>query len=520
MAEGILVFCEVSNGSFRRSSFELLSKAHSLLPATGGVVSAVVIGDVDVTILGKYGAKSVYQVKGEEYNVLNTGPSVRALQAAVSEASPKVLLGETNAVGRDLLPRLAARLNAGLAVDVIDLSLVDDQIVARRPHFTGRVLSDIRITSEVQLFSVRAGSFSASEEFSCTSELVPLDVTLEEHDSAATLQKIIESEVAVVDLTEADRIVAGGRSVKSKEAFDTLIRPLSAAIGATPGASRAAVDAGYAPHSDQVGQTGKVVNPTLYIACGISGAIQHLAGMRTSRIIVSINKDKDAPIFKHSTYGIVADMFDVVPVLTKALAGGEIPAAPVQKKSESSEKSVETAKTVSKEEPAKPEPAAKKSTAPAPAAPKQSKPEPVASVSSAPVPVATSAVPQVTAAFDPRLLDEVKGEIASLKEEISKLKDVLSKQAKDSNAALKKDIQRVEQNARNFQTAATTRVESIEKSVTSEVRRIREKTREGIANDTAHVRTDINSLGRLTTATMVLTIICLCAILVLMILSA
>ena len=161
-----------------------------------------------------------------------------------------------------------------------------------------------------------------------------MDVDFEDLDSATKVVEILKSEATVVDLTEADRIVSGGRSVKSKDSFDSLIRPLSAALGATPGASRAAVDAGYAEHSEQVGQTGKVVNPTLYIACGISGAIQHLAGMRTSRVIVSINKDKEAPIFKHSTYGIVADMFDVIPVLTKALSGGEIPvvATPQKKK--------------------------------------------------------------------------------------------------------------------------------------------------------------------------------------------
>jgi electron transfer flavoprotein alpha subunit len=127
------------------------------------------------------------------------------------------------------------------------------------------------------------------------------------------------STASVADLTEAERIVSGGRAVKSKEQYDALIRPLAASIGATPGASRAAVDAGYAPHSHQVGQTGKVVNPALYFACGISGAIQHLAGMRTSRVIVAINKDPEAPIFQHATYGVIADIFDFCPVLTEEL---------------------------------------------------------------------------------------------------------------------------------------------------------------------------------------------------------
>ena len=149
-------------------------------------------------------------------------------------------------------------------------------------------------------------------------------VALEGSDSLARVTAREKSSSAVADLTEADRIVSGGRSVKSKDSYDALIRPLAAAIGATPGASRACVDAGYAPHSHQVGQTGKVVNPSLYIAMGISGAIQHLAGMRTSRVIVAVNTDAEAPIFQHATYGIVADMFEVGPALKaefeKALA--------------------------------------------------------------------------------------------------------------------------------------------------------------------------------------------------------
>jgi electron transfer flavoprotein alpha subunit len=170
------------------------------------------------------------------------------------------------------------------------------------------------------MFTVRPNSFSVPDAGAGSAEVVSVSVDLQDADSVAVATSRETASSSVADLTEADRIVSGGRSVKSKDQYDSLIRPLASAIGATPGASRACVDAGYAPHSHQVGQTGKVVNPSLYIAMGISGAIQHLAGMRTSKVIVAVNTDAEAPIFQHATYGIVADMFEVGPVLQQELA--------------------------------------------------------------------------------------------------------------------------------------------------------------------------------------------------------
>jgi electron transfer flavoprotein alpha subunit len=217
------------------------------------------------------------------------------------------------------MARLAARLGVGLGTEITELRLDGDGLVARRPQYAGKALTDIRISSAVKLFTVRPNSFPQPTAGGGSATVEQLSVSFSDTDLKAVVVDREVSTASVADLTEAERIVSGGRAVKSKEQYDALIRPLAASIGATPGASRAAVDAGYAPHSHQVGQTGKVVNPALYFACGISGAIQHLAGMRTSRVIVAINKDPEAPIFQHATYGVIADIFDFCPVLTEEL---------------------------------------------------------------------------------------------------------------------------------------------------------------------------------------------------------
>jgi len=183
--------------------------------------------------------------------------------------------------------------------------------------YAGKAFADVRISSDVALFTVRPNSFPGAAPSGGSAAATPLNVALQDGDLAARVVGVEEPQGQTLDLTEADRIVSGGRPTDSSENFDTLIRPLASAFGATVGASRAAVDAGYAPHDEQVGQTGKVVNPSLYIACAISGAIQHLAGMRTSRVIVAINKNPEAPIFQHATYGIVGDIFEICPMLTE-----------------------------------------------------------------------------------------------------------------------------------------------------------------------------------------------------------
>ena len=317
MASGILVVCDHDGSTFKKTAAELLGKAAELVGQTGGSVTAFVAGDIDASQLGAFGATTVYQATGAEFDTFNTGPFVRALQAAVEAAAPAAVLAPASAYNKGAFPRLAARLGLGMATECTDLWADGGSLVGRRPQYAGRALTDVRVSSTPALFTTRPNSFPAPAGGGGAASVVALSVSLSGADSKT---RVVSSETAaskVVDLAEAERIVSGGRAVKTAENYDALIRPLAASIGATPGASRAAVDAGYAPHSHQVGQTGKVVNPALYVACGISGAIQHLAGMRTSRVIVAVNKDPEAPIFQHATYGVIADIFDFCPIMTE-----------------------------------------------------------------------------------------------------------------------------------------------------------------------------------------------------------
>ena len=517
MSEGILVFCELADGAFKKTAYELLGKASELSAQVGGSISAVVLSPEggDFASLGKYGAVNVYH---GSVDTNNAGEATRAIQKAIEESGAKVVLSSASSQAKEIFPRLSARLKAGLGAEVTELSFADGQVVGKRPQFAGKVFSEVRILSEKQLFTVRGGSFAAPVAGSGSANVQNLDVSFEDVDSATKIVEVIQSEASVVDLTEAERIVSGGRSVKSKENYDSLIRTLAASLGATAGASRAAVDAGYAGHSEQVGQTGKVVNPTLYIACGISGAIQHLAGMRTSRVIVSINKDKEAPIFKHSTYGIVADMFDVIPVLTQALSGGDIPVVNMAKKTESAPVSTSAPK-VEKAEVKKP--ATKKLSLKEKLAAKKARSK-SAGLSSAPAskPVQTQKVEQKESApvvplvqagagIDPALVKELKEAIASLKTEVAEIKSAVAKSIKEENAALKKEIQRSEGNAKSFQDNAIKKIESVDKVVTNEVRRIREKTREVISNDTGRIQDAVFGLKGHVSAGLVINILTL-----------
>ena len=306
---GILVLADHDAGVFKSTALELLGKAREL----GGPVSALAIGTSSGEGLP---ADLVLTVDGPDFATFNTVPWVDALAAAVAKVQPDVILATANMIAKDVIPRLAARLGVGMASDVVALKLDGGKVVGHRPVYAGKALFDVTVASSPAIFTARPNSF------------VPVDgaapggveaLTVSPGAALVEVVETLEPAGDVVDLTEAGLIVSGGRAVKSAEGFDQLIRPLAAAIGASPGASRAAVDAGFCPHSEQVGQTGKVVNPSLYIACGISGAIQHLAGMRTSKVIVAVNKDADAPIFQFATYGIVGDIFTICPMLTEAL---------------------------------------------------------------------------------------------------------------------------------------------------------------------------------------------------------
>ena len=500
MSSNILVLCEHNNGVFAKTAYELLSKAKELAGSLGGQVCAVVIGEADGASLGNYGADKVYSATGEGFQALNTGVANKAVQAAIEACSPKLLLGAASSAGRDILPRLAIRLNAGFAPELVDLAIQDGVLVGTRPSFTGKVYHDVRISTDLQIFSVRPNAFSV-EAVGGSAEVESLSVALSDFDTSFTVTDVQVSEVQYVDLTEADRIVSGGRSVKSKDSFDSLIRPLAKVLGATAGASRAAVDAGFAEHSEQVGQTGKIVNPSLYIACGISGAIQHLAGMRTSRVIVAINQDKDAPIFSHATYGIVADMFEICPELTNALSGQATVSNSKPKAAAA------TAAPQAKKEEA-PAPAEKKEEVPAPVAEKKVA-APAATSTPAVAPATTTPSTGVVAAFDPSVLDGLKAEIAKLSSELSATQSKLNKAIADSEKSLKAEVQRTEKNARAFQDGGFKRFDKVEDVVAAEVRKVREVLRKGISNDTQDLREGINGIRSTAIAAVVVNILVL-----------
>jgi electron transfer flavoprotein alpha subunit len=317
MASGILVFCEHDNGAPKKTAFELLGKAVSLSADVGGAVTAVMVGADSSGGLGEYGAATVYTVAGDDFTTYTTGAWTDAVAAVIAKVDPALVLAPASSSTRDFFPRLSARLGAGMITEATSLSAEGGELVAFRPVYGGKAFSGVKVSSALALVTVRPNSFGQPSATGGAANHEAMSVVV--NGNYASHVDTVASTSTVVDLTEADRIVSGGRSLKSKEAYDDVIGTLAAAMGATPGASRAAVDAGYASHTSQVGQTGKVVNPSLYIACGISGAIQHLAGMRTSKVIVAINKDPDAPIFQHATYGIVGDLFDVCPALEKVI---------------------------------------------------------------------------------------------------------------------------------------------------------------------------------------------------------
>lgn len=308
----ILVFCETKGGKLKAVSREIVSAAKKL----GGDVHAVILGEVaDAASLGAFGASKVIQITNPELSHYSTEGYAQAAAEIIKGEDPVAVFFSATARGRDLAPRVAARVGRPLLADCTDLKMEGEELQVRRPMYAGKVLMWCRVKGGFAVISLRPKAFLA-EETGGTAQVEARTVTL---DASKIRAKVLEEKMtagATLDVSEADIIVSGGRGLKGPEGFG-IIEDLAKSLGAAVGASRAVVDAGWRPHSEQVGQTGKVVSPTLYVAVAISGAVQHLAGMTTSRTIVAINKDADAPIFKVATYGIVGDAFEIVPELTK-----------------------------------------------------------------------------------------------------------------------------------------------------------------------------------------------------------
>ncbi|MBB6444511.1 electron transfer flavoprotein subunit alpha/FixB family protein [Bacillus benzoevorans] len=316
MSKNVLVVAEKRNGSLRNVSFEALAAAKKI--ASGGKVTAVLFGqgnNEDAGQLAQYGAEQVYLVTNEELNTYSTDAFSQAFTEVFHIVNPDaVLIGHT-ALGRDLAPRVAARLGFGLVSDCTDLEVNGDEVVFVRPIYAGKAFQKKRITDGILFATIRSNNIDKGvPDAGHTAETIEYKADIK--DIRTVIKDIVKKTAGTIDLTEAKIIVSGGRGLKSAEGFNP-IKELANALGAAVGASRGACDAGYCDYSMQVGQTGKVVTPDLYIACGISGAVQHLAGMSNSKIIVAINKDPEAPIFKVADYGIVGDLFEVVPMLTE-----------------------------------------------------------------------------------------------------------------------------------------------------------------------------------------------------------
>lgn len=315
----ILAFAEQREGTFKKTAYEVTQAAANLAGKLGGSCVAVVIGDnvADMAAsLGAYGASRVIAVQDPRLKQYSTTAYAKALADVAKAQNAGIVLLGASQMGKDLAPRLGAKLGAGIAADCTGLEVNGGEIVATRPVYAGKAMITVKVTSPVKLFTLRPNVFTATAgSGSAAVETVSPALADTDFAAKATAVKVAQGRP---DVTEAGIIVSGGRGMKGPEHF-TLIEGLADVLGGAVGASRAVVDAGWRPHDEQVGQTGKTVSPSLYIACGISGAVQHIAGMSSSKCIVAINKDKDAPIFQIADYGIVGDVFDVLPALTAEL---------------------------------------------------------------------------------------------------------------------------------------------------------------------------------------------------------
>jgi electron transfer flavoprotein alpha subunit len=307
---GVLVFLETKDSKIKKVSREALSIARKLAEGAGGEVLGFASDRAVAEEAGRYGAKKLY--------VANLGAYLpetyaAAIKQIVDSAQPSVILLGGSSNGRDLAPRLAAKLNAGVASDVDRLEWTGGKLRARRPVYSGKAFATVEVSSTPAMATTRPNAFPAEEAGGGAAEVVDVSAAA---DSKAKLLETKVPEAGELSIAEAEIIVSGGRGLKEAANF-SLIRDLAHALGGAVGASRATVDAGWIDHQHQVGQTGRVVSPNLYIAAGVSGAIQHLAGMSSSKHIVAINKDPEAPIFRVADLGVVGDLFQIVPALTE-----------------------------------------------------------------------------------------------------------------------------------------------------------------------------------------------------------
>jgi len=314
MAQGVFAITEQRDGELRKVSFEAVSEGRRVADGLGTDLTAVVLGTGIEGLaeeLKKYGPDKIWVVDDPALADYTTDAYANILSGLIQSADPAVIILGASAQGKDLAGRLAARLDAGVAMDCTAIKLDNGSLTYTRPMFGGKIVADVAIEGALQIVAIRPNVMDITE--AAKDSAIDKPAVEVGEVKTAVIEKTMDTGDKV-ELTEADIIVSGGRGTGGDYAA---IEALAAELGAAVGASRSAVDEGWRPHSDQVGQTGKTVSPTLYVACGISGAIQHLAGMSTSKYIVAINKDEEAPIFSKADFGIAGDLFDVVPALTE-----------------------------------------------------------------------------------------------------------------------------------------------------------------------------------------------------------
>jgi electron transfer flavoprotein alpha subunit len=319
VAGDVLVFLEVRAGQVKRSSLETLSEGRRVADALNSQLHALLVGSAVSGLapgLAALGPDSILLSEQESLEQYHPEPFSELLAAAARKTAASHLFLSATSLGRDLAARTAAKLDVGLASDCTEVSLAGGEVRFKRPVYSGKAVATVRLGGTPALATLRPNAFAMKDRPGKVPRVEKLEAVFDPARIRARTQRVEAGGGGETDVSEASIVVSGGRAMKGPENF-SLIRDLARALGGAVGASRAAVDAGWIGHQYQVGQTGKVVAPNLYIACGISGAIQHLAGMSTSKVIVAINKDPEAPIFKLADYGIVGDLYEILPKLTE-----------------------------------------------------------------------------------------------------------------------------------------------------------------------------------------------------------
>jgi electron transfer flavoprotein alpha subunit len=315
----IAVFIEQRDGEIKQVAWQMMSHARKIVDTAGGEVWGVLLGEADAAAAGAHGAHKLFTAAGDHFARYNSEAWSRAMAAFCEAHKPDLVLMGSTSLGKDLGPRLAARLDCACVSDSVDLAY-EGGFTIRRPIYAGKCYTDVTFSSATAVVGIRPNAFTLGEGGGGQAAVESFDPGLDGFTPKAAVSEVQAAAAGRIELTEAERIVSGGRGIKEADNYK-LIEETAAALGAAAGASRAIVDAGWVDHSHQVGQTGKTVSPNLYVAAGISGAIQHLAGMSSSKCIVAVNKDANAPIFKAADYGIVADLFQVLPAFKEAVEG-------------------------------------------------------------------------------------------------------------------------------------------------------------------------------------------------------